>query len=369
MAPFEHNESVKEKTGYMLTSALAFIAVFSVVVLVHEVGHFLSARQAGIVIEEFGIGYPPRIATLFVRNGVEYTLNVIPLGGFVKLRGEEDPTEPGSFASKSAWVRIRTLGAGVAMNVLLAVVLFAGVYLIGKPILQGQIMVESVLPYTPADDAGMWPGDVLLRIEGQDVQSFTELRERVRSLAGREIEVLLDRKGEPFSVRVTPRREPPAGQGALGITIAMAPGAVVTTERYSLWKAISRGAVDVVTTIRAMIAGFAQMFRGGLRAGDITGPVGIYQISGIVARNGLISLMQWTGFLSLNLFLLNLLPIPGLDGGRIAFVVLEKVRGRRMAPQREGMAHVIGMLILLALTAVVSAFDILRLLSGGSVLP
>jgi regulator of sigma E protease len=353
----------------MLFSAFAFFAVFGVVVLVHEAGHFLSARQAGIAIEEFGIGYPPRITTLFVRNGVEYTLNAIPLGGFVKLRGEEDPTEPGSFASRSAWVRIRTLAAGVTMNVLLAVVLFAGVYMIGQPVLQGQVMVESVLPYTPADDAGMWPGDVFISVEGQPIRSFADLKARVQNLAGREIEVVLERDGEPFAVRVTPRREPPVGQGALGITIAMAPGAVVQTERYGLVEAIGRGVTDAVTMLGVMITGFAQIFRGGLRAGDITGPVGIYQISGAVARSGLTSLMQWTGFLSLNLFLLNLLPIPGLDGGRIAFVLLEKIRGKRMPPQREGMAHVIGMLVLLALTAVVSAYDILRLVSGGSVLP
>jgi regulator of sigma E protease len=353
----------------MLTSALAFIVVFSVVVLVHEAGHFLSARQAGITIEEFGIGYPPRIATLFERNGVEYTLNAIPLGGYVRLLGEEDPTEPGSFASKSAWVRIRTLAAGVTMNVLLAVVLFAGVYVIGQPILQGQVAVQSVLPNTPADEVGMWPGDVFLSVEGQDIQSFFDLTERVRSLAGQEIEVVLEREGEPYVVRVTPREEPPPGQGALGITITMGTGAVVKTVRYPIWEALYRGARETVTMIGAMIMGFAQMFRGGLRAGDITGPVGIFQISGAVAQSGLTSLMQWTGFLSLNLFLVNLLPIPGLDGGRIAFILLEKIRGRRIAPQREGMAHLIGILVLLALTLVVSYFDILRLLSGGSVVP
>jgi len=353
----------------MLISALAFVFVFSVVVLVHEAGHFLSARQAGIVIEEVGIGYPPRIRKLFERNGIEYTLNAIPLGGFVKLRGEEDPAEPGSFASKSAWVRIRTLAAGVAMNVLLAVVLFAGVYVIGQPVLQGQVAIESVMPNTPADEAGIWPGDVILSVEGQDIGSLMQLKERVSGLAGREIEMLLERDGQPRAVRVTPRAEPPPGEGALGVTITYASETVVTTVRYPLGEAIYRGVSDAVMMVGAMIAGFAQMFRGGLQPGDITGPVGIFQISGVVAQSGLTSLMQWTGFLSLNLFLVNLLPIPGLDGGRIAFILLEKIRGRRMAPQREGMAHLIGILVLLALTLVVSYFDILRILSGGSVLP
>ncbi len=353
----------------MLTSALAFIVVFSVVVLVHEAGHFLSARQAGIVIEEFGIGYPPRITTLFERNGVEYTLNAIPLGGFVRLRGEEDPSEPGSFASKSAWVRIRTLAAGVTMNVLLAVVLLASVYVIGQPVLQGQVVIESVLPNTPADEADMWPGDVIVSVDGHDIRSLTELKERVSGVAGREVEVVLERDGEPFSTRVTPREEPPPGEGALGIVITYAQGAVVATVRYPVGEAVRRGISDALMVIGAMLAGFAQMLRGGLRAGDITGPVGIFQISGAVAQSGLTSLMQWTAFLSLNLFVLNLLPIPGLDGGRIAFVLLEKIRGRRMAPQRESAAHLVGILIILALTLVVSYFDIVRLLSGGSLLP
>lgn len=353
----------------MLISALAFIAVFSVVVLVHEAGHFLSARQAGIVIEEFGIGYPPRIAKLFERNGVEYTLNAIPLGGFVRLRGEEDPTEPGSFASKSAWVRIRTLAAGVTMNLLLAVVLFAGVYVIGQPMLEGRVAVDSVRPNTPADEAGIWPGDVFVSVEGQEVSSTVELTERVRSLAGQEIELVLERDGQRLTVRVTPRREPPPGEGALGIIITLAPGAVVKTVRYPIGEALSRGLSDALMMIGAVVAGFAQLLRGGLRPGDITGPVGIFQISGVVARSGLINLMTWTGILSLNLFVVNLLPIPGLDGGRIAFILLEKIRGRRMAPQREGMAHLIGILVLLAFTLVVSYFDILRLLGGGRVVP
>jgi regulator of sigma E protease len=181
--------------------------------------------------------------------------------------------------------------------------------------------------------------------------------------------VVLERDGQPLTVRVTPRQEPPPGEGALGIVITYAPGAAVTTVRYPLGEAIYRGVAEAVMMIGAMIMGFAQILRGGLRVGDITGPVGIFQISGAVAQSGLTNLMQWTGFLSLNLFLVNLLPIPGLDGGRIAFILLEKIRGRRIAPQREGMAHLIGILVLLALTLVVSYFDILRLLSGGSVVP
>jgi len=353
----------------MLTSALAFIVVFSVVVLVHEAGHFLSARQAGIVIEEFGIGYPPRVATLFVRNGVEYTLNAIPLGGFVRLRGEEDPSEPGSLASKSAWIRIRTIAAGVVMNVLLAAVLLTGVYLIGEQVMQGRVAIESVLPGTPADEAGLWPGDVFVTINGQQMQDLAEVSARLRGLAGQEVELVLEREGEPYTVRVTPRLDPPPGEGALGISITWAPGATATTVRYPLGEALYRGVADTVMMIGAMLAGFAQMFRGGLRPGDITGPVGIFQISGAVAQSGLTSLMTWTAFLSLNLFIINLLPIPGLDGGRIAFILLEKIRGRRIAPQREAMAHVIGILIILALTIVVSYFDVVRLLSGGSVLP
>ena len=351
----------------MLLNAFAFVLVFGLVVLVHELGHFVVARRGGIVIQEFGIGYPPRLKTLAVRHGVEYTLNAIPIGGFVRMLGEEDPSEPGSFASKSALVRISTLLAGSVMNLVLAAVLFAGVFFVGQQVAVGKVVVETVAPFSPAEQAGILPGDIVTGLAGQEIRNVLELVERTQAFQGREVSVSLLRDHEQLDVRLTPRAQPPEGEGAMGVTIAMEPGYEVITERYPIWEAIYLGVREVWTTLSLMITGLARMFRVGVRPGDITGPVGIFEISGIVAQTGLANLMRFIGFFSINLSMINMLPLPALDGGRIAFILLEKVRGgRRVAPQREGLVHFVGLLLLLALTVVISYFDILRILNRGA---
>lgn len=354
----------------MLISAIAFITVFGLVVLVHEVGHFVMARRAGIVVKEFGFGYPPRVKTLAVRNGVEYTLNAIPVGGFVRMLGEEDPSEPGSFASKSAWVRIRTLLAGSAMNLVLAAVLFACAFIIGEQVAVGRVVVESVAPGSPAEQAGVLPGDIVTVLEGQEIRNLGELIERTQALQGQEISMSLERGDQQIAVRLTPRVQPPEGEGAMGVTIVMQPGYEIRTIRYPIWEAGYLGAREVWMTLVLIITGFMRMFRVGISPGDITGPVGIFQMSGVIAQTGVVNLMRFTSFFSVNLFILNLLPLPALDGGRIAFILLERIRGgKRVAPQQEGFVHFIGLLVLLALMVVISYFDILRIFGGGSALP
>ena len=354
----------------MLLSAFAFVIVFGLVVLVHEVGHFLSARRAGITILEFGFGYPPRVKTLAVRDGVEYTLNAIPLGGFVRMLGEEDPTAAGSFASKSAWVRIRTLVAGPVMNLLLAVVLFAAAAMIGEQIAVGQVLVTSVVASSPAGTAGIQVGDLITAIDGQEVRSPSDLVERTQAVLGREVSVSLLRGSELLTVRLTPRVQPPPGEGAMGIGIGLQEGWTVETVRHPIWEAAWLGVQEAWVALTLTVTGFIQLFRGTISPKEITGPVGIFQISGIVARTGVANLMRLTAFISINLFLLNLLPLPALDGGRIAFVLLEKLRGgTRVAPQQESLVHLIGLLALVGLMLLVSYFDIVRLLSGALPLP
>jgi len=354
----------------MLLTVVAFVFVFGLVVLVHEAGHFWFARKAGIKVLEFGFGYPPRIKTLGVRDGVEYTLNAIPLGGFTRMLGEEDPTAPGSFASKSAWQRIRTLLAGPAMNVLLAVVLFTITAAMGEQIMVGKVLVTSVAAGSPAEDAGIQAGDLITAIAGQTVRNTAELVQRTRAVLGQEVTVSLLRGAEPLTVRLTPRAQPPAGQGAIGIGIDMQEGWTVETVRQPIWKAPWLGIQEAWSALLLTISGFAQLIRGTVSPKEITGPVGIFQISGIVARTGLANLLRLTGFISINLSLVNLFPLPALDGGRIAFIVLEKLRGgRRIAPQHESLVHLIGLLALVALMFLVSYFDIVRLLSGKTLLP
>jgi len=354
----------------MLLSAIAFIFVFGLVVLVHEWGHFVLARRAGIVVQEFGFGYPPRLKTLAVRDGVKYTLNAIPLGGFVRMLGEDNPSEPGSFASKSAWERIRTVLAGPAMNLVLAALLFSCTFMIGEQIAVGKVVVQSVVSGSPAEKAGMRVGDVIVAIEDQEVGNTVELAQRTYTFQGQEISLSLLRGSEHLVIRLTPRAAPPPGEGAMGIVIAMQEGYELKTIRHPIWEAILLGIREVWMALVLVISGFIRMFRIGIKPEDIAGPVGLFQISGAVARTSVANLMHFTAFLSLNLFIINLLPLPPLDGGRIAFILLEKLRGgRRIAPQQQGLVHFVGLLLILAFMLIVSYFDILRIFSGTSPLP
>ena len=354
----------------MLTSLIAFLLVFGLIVLVHELGHFLMARRYGIKVLEFGFGYPPRVATLGVRDGVEYTLNAIPVGGFVRMLGEEDPSDPQSFASKGAGARILTLLAGSLMNLALAAVLFAGAFMLGQQVPVGQVRIEAVVPGSPAEVAGMQPGDIIVALQGERLRNSQELVERTQTLLGTTVEVELLRGGSELSVRLVPRTNPPAGEGAMGISITMGDDVEWVTERSPVWQAVPMAVREVGLVLVETVRGFAQMIRGGVSSGAIAGPVGIVQLGAAVVQTGLSNLMRFVAFLSINLFVVNLLPLPALDGGRIAFILLEKFRGgRRLAPEREGLVHLLGLLLLLGLVAIVSYFDIARILGGGRLLP
>ena len=354
----------------MLLTTLAFVFVFGIVMLVHELGHFFAARRAGITVLEFGFGYPPRLFTLGVRNGVEYTINAIPFGAFVRMQGEEDPTAAGSFASKGAAARIGTLAAGSLMNLLLAAVAFVGVSLAGEQVAVGRVVITGVASGSPGAVAGIQTDDIILSIAGQPVRSTTELVELTRQHLGTEVELGLERDGQPLTVRVIPRAKPPAGEGAIGIGIAMAEGWQVETVRRPVLESIWLGLKETWTVLAMTIGAFAQLFRGAVSPSELTGPVGLFQMSGVVARSGWVNLLRFVGFISVNLFLLNLLPIPALDGGRIAFILLEKLRGgKRLAPQKEGLVHLIGMLLLIGLMLLVSYYDVLRIFSGQNPLP
>ncbi len=354
----------------MVINIVVFIIVLGVVLITHEMGHFLMARRFGIVVQEFGIGYPPRIKTLAVRNGVEYTLNALPLGGFVKMLGEEDPSAPGSFASKSATARIATLLAGAVMNLLLAIVLFTALLMIGEQMVVGNVVIQAVAPNSPADQAGLQEGDVFVSLEGQAVEGLSDLVDRTRLFLDREIGVTVLRGDDQIAVRLVPRSAPPQGEGAIGISIGMQEGYQIKTIRRPIWEAIPLGIRRAWMTAALTLSGLLNLARMGVSSGDIAGPVGIMEIGGAVARTGVLNLVNFIAFFSVNLFIINLLPLPALDGGRIAFILLELIRGgKRIAPEREGLIHLAGLLLFVGLSLVLSYFDVMRILSGRSLLP
>jgi len=351
-----------------LVTALAVVFVFSLMVLVHEAGHFVTAKRAGGKVEEFGIGYPPRLFTIAKRGDTEFTINLIPVGGFVRMVGEEDPQEENSLASKSRLARAMVLSAGSISNILLAFALLSLVYMIGTLTPDETVPgagIYQVDPDSPAAEAGLRPGDTVIAADGQDVEDYDALREYTHDNLGQEI-TLTVRRGQTAidPVEMTPRADPPEGEGPIGIRI----GPALVVKSYPVWEAIPRAVYETILFLFAMFQWAVAVIRG-LVAPQVSGPIGIVQATSEVVQYGLTDTLRFAAFLSTQLAILNMLPIPAFDGGRLVFVLLEVIRrGKRISPQREGLVHIIGLAIILGLVLVVSYFDILRWTSGQPLL-
>ncbi len=348
---------------------VAFLIVFSLVVFIHELGHFTVAKLAGVRVEEFGFGYPPRLLRVARRGDTEYTINAIPIGGFVRVASDEDADDPRSLARRSAWLRGAFLLAGPVMNLVLAVALFGATFVMG--VLQPAMDLPGVGIYnvaagSPAAAAGLRLGDTVLAVDGEPVNSPEALQELASASAGHEIALTVQREGRllPEPIRLVPRPNPPAGEGAMGVGT----GPALMRRAYPLFQSLALGLQRALDTVLLMVGGLAAMLRG-LAPVDLAGPIGIAQATGEVVKSGFVQVVEWTAFLSVNLFILNLLPVPALDGGRLVFVGLEIVRGgRRVDPRKEGLVHMIGIVVLLGLFLVVSYFDVVRLVRGAGLL-
>jgi regulator of sigma E protease len=347
---------------------ISFIGILIVLVFAHEFGHFITAKLARVKVQEFGIGFPPRIVS-FKRGETTYSINAIPLGGFTKMVGEEDPTLPGSLASKSIPVRILVLSAGSLMNILLPILLFSISFMIPHDMILEKVQVEEVAADSPAQTAGMEPGDIILAVNGHTIRNRGDVGYFIQLYLGSTIDILLQRDQlTPQEVNLTPRWNPPEGQGATGIVIT---GIDSTTVRESepIWKAVPSSIVhcwQILILFRNQVVGW---FVGGTPP-QVTGPIGIAQITGEIAQAGISPLLEFAALISINLAIINIFPFPGLDGGRLIFVFLEWIRrGKRISPKREGMVHLIGFAVLLLLIIVVSYFDIVNIIHGDSILP
>jgi regulator of sigma E protease len=347
---------------------VSFIGILIVLVFAHEFGHFITAKLARVKVQEFGIGFPPRIVS-FKRGETTYSINAIPLGGFTKMVGEEDPTLPGSLAGKSIPVRILVLSAGSLMNILLPILLFSISFMIPHDMILEKVQVEEVAADSPAQIAGMEPGDIILAVNGHTIKNRGDVGYFIQLYLGSTINILLQRDQlTPQEVNLTPRWNPPEGQGATGIVIT---GVDSTTVRESepVWKAVPSSIVhcwQILILFRNQVVGW---FVGGTPP-QVTGPIGIAQITGEIAQAGISPLLEFAALISINLAIINIFPFPGLDGGRLIFVFLEWIRrGKRISPKREGMVHLIGFAVLLLLIIVVSYFDIVNIIQGDSILP
>jgi regulator of sigma E protease len=458
----------------VLIALASFVPMLLLLVVVHELGHFWSAKAFGVKILEFGVGYPPRAfgiytgrtetlvaATTVCLNGtldaikpgqvvrvlsgetdqghlvaryveirgatgggglmssaarfagfgrnnsdetrhaypqrrsledvesdeylrhegrvrevgadrivladMVYSVNWLPLGGFVRLSGENNPAAPQSLARRGVGQRAVVLAAGSAMNALFPIVAFAIMAMVPHTeVIGGTAQITAVAPGSPAATAGLMPGDHVLAIGERPLEQPERLPQEVRLAAGTEMAWVVERNGQTHVARITPRVDPPAGQGAVGIGYEIVDQ---LTERRAEppWVALRLGVTDtweMLTLIGREVRGWF----GGGRGPEFSGPIGIAQITGEVTRQG--GLQGWMVvaiLLSINLAVLNILPIPMLDGGRLLFVAIEWVRGGKRVPsEKEGLVHLIGFMVMIALVIAISANDIIRLVRGIS---
>jgi regulator of sigma E protease len=460
-----------------LTTIIAFVLILSLLIFVHELGHFIVAKRSGITVEEFAIGFPPRVWKLWQDEGkitldgqeyilgrrlniprsiepgtrifaetsvdakgrptvvymeladqpvqseqtstgtknsesrffdtlrvgeggipttqpesdrrtfyvdtlirpTEYSINLIPLGGYVRMVGEEDPTAPGSFASKSKRVRLAVLAAGSLMNLVLAVVFFTltsmsgvpepvtGTNLAGEEAPIADTVITQVVEDTPASQVGLEVGDKVVGADGIDFNHIGDLIYYVNGNKGNEITLHVQRggvDGQSFDAALTPRINPPEGQGAMGVGISYEN---LENEKtyYPLHTAMFRGVTQTAEYIGLVFYMPIAILRDVIpaEAARPTGPVGIYQQTDS-AVNAAVQLDWWfpilwlTAILSTALAVTNLLPLPALDGGRILFIIVEALRGKRIAPEKEGAIHFIGLALLLTLMLVISYYDV-----------
>jgi regulator of sigma E protease len=437
-------------------NALFIVPILAFLILIHELGHYVMARRAGMRVEEFGIGLPPRIWGK-KRGDTIWSINAIPLGGFVRVLGEDGKNSQNeSMQSKTAGQRALFITAGSMMNFLAAFVLIAvllGVH--GRP--SASAYIAEVIPDSPAAQAGWQRGDQILRVGGQEINNAAELVDRTDGFIGSEMPVVIVRDGQQIETLITPRENPPEGQGRTGIRIVnvfdsslkfleVPPGSIaaqagiqaedqiisiggqpidnvltyddvllanagsvvefellrdgqpITVDvsipaqlepgtdtlggtlaqeveyvRVGLVSLIPETARQFFDTLRRMGEGLIMLITGQIRLGDIAGPIGMGQLTSEVITESVtptwVTLMNITILLSLNLAILNLLPIPALDGGRLIFVIVEVLRrGKRVAPEKEGLVHFIGLVVLLGLMFAIAFIDIDRIVSGESLL-
>ncbi|PWH17654.1 MAG: hypothetical protein DDG59_07700 [Anaerolineae bacterium] len=327
---------------------LTFIIGIAILIFFHELGHFLSARLLKVEVEEFGIGFPPRLFKWATIKGTDFTFNLIPLGGFVRIKGENDPDVPGGLASASPWVRLAVIGAGPLTNILIGIVLSVLLfYQAGEPVLD-RVKVMGVAPNSPAEQAGIRQGDVILEVDGKRVESVEELRNIIYARLGEEIRLVYEREGKSYSVTLVPRNPPPENEGAIGIMMGY------DTRPISIFRAIPRGANAAFNYVRVLFS-LPRLLMSGEVSPEAARPVGYKGMFDLYRQLG-DSLAFFTA-ITMSLGVLNLFPIPALDGGRIVFALVEIVLRRRVPPRFENALHYIGFLILLALLIYINILD------------
>jgi regulator of sigma E protease len=333
---------------------LLAILVLGVLIFVHEMGHFLFAKAFRVPVKVFALGFGPAIIS-FKRKETVYRLNVFPLGGYANIAGMEgDEEDPRGFYAQSKWRRFLILAGGVLFNLIFAWVLIL-IVSIFSPMAANDTVIGEILPGYPAQVAGLQVGDKILSINGNAVETWDQERSLIEQLskAGDPLQLQLDRGGQQLALSVTPTYPEGENRWMLGI----GPRAV----RLPLGEAFVQSFVQYWRLVSLVFLSLGMLITGQASIADLTGPVGIVKVTAQFSQSGFLSLMWFTSFLSINLGILNFLPIPAFDGGRIIFLLIEAITGRRVNRRVEEMIHTVGFFLVIGLFLYITFQDIRRL--------
>lgn len=363
-------------------SIIIFIIVLAILVLVHEFGHFIVAKKSGIKVTEFGLGFPPKLWSK-TYGETEYSINAIPFGGFVRIFGEDPndesltgPERARAISAKPRYIQAAVLVAGVFFNLIFAWFLLSTGYMVGLPSSQDyvgpgtvenvKLLVTSISPDSPAAEGGIKAGDAIVALRAEDKYELKEINPQLVSnfieAHGKEGVVFdLDRGGEPVTTQKIVGKEGII-EGKLAVGIAMDN---VGTLRLPIHQALLQGAKDTVNLFKATVKGLFDLigsaFVGKANLSDVTGPVGIVGLVGEVTKLGFVYLMSFTALISINLAVINLLPFPALDGGRLVIVAIESVIRRSISPKITNVLNGVGFVVLILLMLVVTVHDVFKL--------
>jgi regulator of sigma E protease len=346
-----------------IQTILEFVAALAILIILHELGHFLMSRLMKIEVEEFGLGYPPRMLTLFTAGGTRFSLNWLPFGGFCRMKGENDPDVPGGFSSANPWKRIAVLIAGPAMNLLTAVILYTVIVnLMGMPQLD-QVEIKSVAPGSPAALAGLQEGDIIQKVDETLINSTDKLSLTIADAVGKEISLVLKRGEETVTVYLVPRVDPPEGEGAMGIVMGN------PILRVGVVNALPAGVTATYQHGKALLGFVGQVISGNTAAeeGRLVGFKGMYDMYSqtrdsepVAGVPTVVNALAFFTSISISLGLLNLLPIPALDGGRILFTLPEIILHRRIPPKYENVINLVSFGLLLLLMVFINIQDFIN---------
>ncbi|HZK10907.1 MAG TPA: RIP metalloprotease RseP [Atribacterota bacterium] len=345
----------------MLT-IVAFIFVFSVLIFFHELGHFIAAKASGVRVYKFSFGFGPRVLG-FTKNQTEYAICLIPLGGYVKMAGEmgqaevketsEEVPEEQRFDKKSLGIRALIVALGPFMNIVTAVIIFSLIFLVnGIPVVTNYI--STVIENGPAEQAGIFSGDKIIAIDSTKMEDPNKIADIINKSSGEELQITLDRGGEAIDVFVIPEYDNNYKKGLIGITFE------ISVEKINIFSAFSKGLITAGNIIKLIFSNTIEMITGKIPL-EISGPLGIAQMTGEAAKLGFLNLLYFTAILSIFIGLFNLLPIPILDGGHIIILVIEKIRGKPLEAEKISFMYLIGISLMIMVFIIATYKDILRI--------